>query len=35
MKTLTGIKNYILSIVRKITNRKGTDGILKGIALAD
>lgn len=34
MKTLIAFKNYVLGLVRKLTN-KGTEGIQKGIALAD
>jgi hypothetical protein len=35
MKAMTTIKNYVLSFFRKIWNRRGTDGTLKGIAFAD
>ena len=35
MKTLIAIKTYFLSLVRKLGQRKGSDDIQKGIALAD
>jgi len=34
MKTLIALKNYVLALVRKLTNRR-TEEIQKGIAFAD